>query len=389
MRRREGLLKRCVGLLSQGTVARYASKADFEGALFFRRQELPGDLTGLLDRAAWRLLPGGGHRQPEDQIREADRRRWPIAQRRMRSDAVVGRSPETDHALRLLQRIANLLAQALVAQLAVEALAVPVRARGSRCDGLDLRPRLGDPLARGRCFCGTFSPARRQVPSSGGSRRMNPVLAHRPAACRQQRGDAAVAVAPVLGRQGDDGAGQRILVRQHVALRAPVLADDPAGVTFRGTVLPSDPVDRPPASLGGLHVSRGDVRQYLTHQRQVGHEPTQPSLFALQVLHRPRLVDLEAAVFLAPAGVALLGDLRLLACKGSTLALGCLHLDRSQLEHDLLRARLLTVPHGQLLRSRLILSISPVQARRSGQLLAELVFTSGSLCWALLVSSGQ
>ena len=83
---------------------------------------------------------------------------------------------------------------------------------------------------------------------------MNPVLAHRPAACLQQGGDAAVAVAPVFGRQGDDGAGQLILVGQHgrhVALRAPVLADDPAGVTFREAVLLPDAIDRLPAPLGG------------------------------------------------------------------------------------------------------------------------------------------
>lgn len=52
---------------------------------------------------------------------------------------------------------------------------------------------------------------------------LNPVLAHLPAGSLQWRGDAAVAVAPVFGRQGDDGAGQRILVgqrRRHVAWRA-------------------------------------------------------------------------------------------------------------------------------------------------------------------------
>ncbi len=83
---------------------------------------------------------------------------------------------------------------------------------------------------------------------------MNPVLAHLPPCRLQQRGDAAIAIAPVLGRQGDDGAGQLILVRQqgrHVALRAAVLTDDPAGVTFRETVLLPDPVHRLTASLGG------------------------------------------------------------------------------------------------------------------------------------------
>lgn len=83
---------------------------------------------------------------------------------------------------------------------------------------------------------------------------LNPILAHLPAVCLQQRGDAGVAVAPILGRQGNDGSGQPILVgRQggHVALRTPVLTDDPAGVTFREAVLCSDTVDRLPASLGG------------------------------------------------------------------------------------------------------------------------------------------
>ena len=48
--------------------------------------------------------------------------------------------------------------------------------------------------------------------------------------------------------------GQPILVGRHgrhVALRAAVLADDPAGVTFRETVLLPDPVHRLPATLGG------------------------------------------------------------------------------------------------------------------------------------------
>ena len=83
---------------------------------------------------------------------------------------------------------------------------------------------------------------------------LNPVLAHLPAACLQQRGDAAIAIAPVIGGQGNDGSGQRILVGRHgrhVALRAAVLADDPAGVTFREAVLLPDRVHRLPASLGG------------------------------------------------------------------------------------------------------------------------------------------
>ncbi|WP_455965698.1 DUF6065 family protein [Methylorubrum aminovorans] len=41
----------------------------------------------------------------------------------------------------------------------------------------------------------------------------------------------------------------------------------------------------------------------------------------------------------------------------------CLHLDLAQHQHHLLRARLLPSPHVRLLRSWLILSISPVQSQ--------------------------
>jgi hypothetical protein len=40
-----------------------------------------------------------------------------------------------------------------------------------------------------------------------------------------------------------------------------------------------------------------------------------------------------------------------------------MYLDLAQHQHDLFRARLLTSPHVQLLRSWLILSISPVQSQ--------------------------
>ena len=83
---------------------------------------------------------------------------------------------------------------------------------------------------------------------------LNPVFTYLPAGCLKQRGDAAVAVASVLGRQGDDGLGQFILIGQYggyVALCAPVLADDPTGVTFREAVLLTDAVDCLPAPLGG------------------------------------------------------------------------------------------------------------------------------------------
>ena len=64
---------------------------------------------------------------------------------------------------------------------------------------------------------------------------LDPVLPHLPPSRLKQRGNAAIAVASILGREGNDGAGQHILVgrhRRHVALRAPVLANDPAGMAF-------------------------------------------------------------------------------------------------------------------------------------------------------------
>lgn len=112
----------------------------------------------------------------------------------------------------------------------------------------------------------------------------------------------------------------------------------------RGRISPGSP-PLPADVVRGLQISRGDVRQHLLFQGQVRHKPPQPSVLALQILHLPRLVDLQAAVLLAPAIVALLGDLRLLARQRQTLALGCLHLDLAQLQHDLLRARLLTSLH--------------------------------------------
>ena len=66
----------------------------------------------------------------------------------MRPDAVVGVLPEGDDGLGFLERVKALLAHALVAQLAVEALAVPVLPRRARGDVLDLSARLGDPIAQ-------------------------------------------------------------------------------------------------------------------------------------------------------------------------------------------------------------------------------------------------
>ena len=81
---------------------------------------------------------------------EADGRGWPVAQGRVRPDAVVGVLPKGDHGLGFLERVKDFLAQALVPQLAVEALTVPVLPRRARRDVLDLRASFGDPFAQ--CF---------------------------------------------------------------------------------------------------------------------------------------------------------------------------------------------------------------------------------------------
>jgi hypothetical protein len=71
-----------------------------------------------------------------------------------------------------------------------------------------------------------------------------------PATRPQQRGNPAVAIAPVLGRQGDNDLGQHILVspdRRDIVLGSPRLADDPASMAFRQPILLLDRLDRPPS----------------------------------------------------------------------------------------------------------------------------------------------
>lgn len=101
-----------------------------------------------------------------------------------------------------------------------------------------------------------------------------------------------------------------------------VLADDPAGVALREAILLPDGLDRLLASVArGLQVSRGDVRQHLLLQRQARQEAAQPRVLALKVLHPACMIDLQAAVLLALAVVALLGDLRLVACERQALSI--------------------------------------------------------------------
>lgn len=95
---------------------------------------------------------------------------------------------------------------------------------------------------------------------------------------------------------------------------------------------------------GANQVSRRGVRWQWHFQRQIGHEAAQPSVLTLQIHHPARLINLQAAVLLAPPLIALLGDLGLPACQRQALALCCLNLDLAQHEHYLPRARFLTSP---------------------------------------------
>jgi hypothetical protein len=89
------------------------------------------------------------------------------------------------------------------------------------------------------CFCGTFSPSRRQIRSTivrqaicianlpGGA-----LVVHMPTAVVQHPGDHAISVAPKLSRQLDDILGQPLLIWQaarDLALRGAMLPEDAAG----------------------------------------------------------------------------------------------------------------------------------------------------------------
>ena len=70
-------------------------------------------------------------------------------------------------------------------------------------------------------------------------------------------------------------------------------------------------------------------------ERQFGHDPLQPSVLPLKLLEPLRLFDLETAVFVAPAVVALLGELGLFARLANSPALRHEHIDLPQLRDDL------------------------------------------------------
>src|SRR5664279_2126889 len=68
----------------------------------------------------------------------------------------------------------------------------------------------------------------------------------------------------------------------------------------------SECVQRPAGAVRGLQVSRGNVLDHLLLKRQIGNKTLQADILALKLLHPLGLIDLKAAVFLAPAVVALL-----------------------------------------------------------------------------------
>src|SRR5450755_3764518 len=72
--------------------------------------------------------------------------RWPIAQRRVRPLRVIFHAPPLRQNLCLLQRVKDLAVQELIAQLPVEALAVPVLPRTPRRDVQRPRAQLSQPL---------------------------------------------------------------------------------------------------------------------------------------------------------------------------------------------------------------------------------------------------
>jgi hypothetical protein len=82
---------------------------------------------------------------------------------------------------------------------------------------------------------------------------LNAITPNLPTRVGKQRCDPAIAISSVLGCKRDNRSRQRILVSSDdggVSLRPAWLADNPAGMALRETVLPSNAFDRLPAPLG-------------------------------------------------------------------------------------------------------------------------------------------
>jgi hypothetical protein len=86
----------------------------------------------------------------------------------------------------------------------------------------------------------------------------------------------------------------------------------------------------------GSEVSLGSLLKNELVERQVGDCPTEPKVLLLQILHPPRLIDLQAAIFLAPPVIGLLGDTDPPTPLGGRPALAQHDLDLTQLPDDLL-----------------------------------------------------
>ena len=82
---------------------------------------------------------------------------------------------------------------------------------------------------------------------------LDPLHVHRPAGIPKQGGNAAVAVAPILGGERDDISGQRLFISppaRHFPLGGAMLAEHPAGQAFRNAELLPDMVDATAAAGG-------------------------------------------------------------------------------------------------------------------------------------------
>lgn len=93
---------------------------------------------------------------------------------------------------------------------------------------------------------------------------------------------------------------------------------------------------QPAGAARGLQVSLRNVLQDLLFERKIGHQLLQPAVLLLQLLQLPGLLDVQTTVFLSLPVVALLGQTRLLAGCGNTLALTLQDLNLPQLRNDLL-----------------------------------------------------
>src|SRR5262249_2532404 len=121
-----------------------------------------------------------------------------------------------------------------------------------------------------------------------------------------------------------------------------------------------------PGAARGLEVSRGDVLKNLLLERELCHQALELEVLLLQLLHPLRLVELQPAVFFAPAVVALLGDPGIAAGLWRAIAVGHLHLDLSQQTDDLFGLVLLgwhtSAPPARDPLSRPLVQKSPVRS---------------------------